>query len=167
MIKVVYKLVGMLTGLVAGALAGAIFKGVWKVAAHEDQAPKATDARRGWREVLVAAALQGAIFAMIRALTDRGTAEGTRKLTGVWPGEDGQEQTSGGRSPHAASLYIPNDPWCPGPLPCSRSGVSTPAAPGDDGLLTAQAPRRVVAAGGGTIGHSPFACVHARHLGLV
>ena len=91
MIKVLYKLVGMLTGLVAGALAGAIFKGVWKIAAHEDEAPKATDARRGWREVLIAAALQGAIFAMIRAVADRGTAEGTRKLTGVWPGEDGRE----------------------------------------------------------------------------
>jgi MFS family permease len=113
MIKVLYKLVGMLTGLVAlvgmltglvaGALAGAIFKGVWKIAAHEDQTPKATDARRGWREVLVAAALQGAIFAMIRAAADRGTAEGTRKLTGVWPGEDGQEETGEGRSPHAAS----------------------------------------------------------------
>jgi Protein of unknown function (DUF4235) len=106
MIKVLYKLVGMLTGLVAGALAGAIFKGVWKIAAHEDEAPKATDARRGWREVLVAAALQGAIFAMIRAVADRGTAEGTRKLTGVWPGEDGPEETGEGRSAHAASLYI-------------------------------------------------------------
>jgi Protein of unknown function (DUF4235) len=102
MIKVLYKLVGMLTGLVAGALAGAIFKGVWKVAAHEDEAPRATDARRGWREVLVAAALQGAIFAMIRAAADRGTAEGTRKLTGVWPGEDGSEDSGEDRSPRAA-----------------------------------------------------------------
>jgi len=100
--------------------------------------------------VLVAAALQGAIFAMIRAVADRGTAEGTRKLTGVWPGEEGREETGEGRSLHAASLYIPNGPWC-----------------GDDGLLTAQAPCRVAAAGGGTIGHIPFACVHARHPGLV
>jgi hypothetical protein len=110
----------------------------------------------------------GAIFAMIRAVADRGTAEGTRKLTGVWPGEDGQERTGEDRSPHAASLFIPNDPWCPGPRPGSHSGASTPpAVPGDDGLLTVQAPRRVAAAGGGTIGHIPFACVHARHPGLV
>ena len=92
MIKMLNKLAGMLFGLVAGMLAGAIFKGVWKMAAHEDEAPKATDARRGWREILAAAALQGAIFAVVKAAVNRGTAEGTRKLTGVWPGEDGQEE---------------------------------------------------------------------------
>jgi Protein of unknown function (DUF4235) len=97
MIKMLYKLVGMLFGLVAGMLAGAIFKGVWKIAAREDEAPKATDARRGWREVLAAAALQGAIFAVVKAVVDRGAAEGTRKLTGVWPGEDGQEEADEGR----------------------------------------------------------------------
>jgi Protein of unknown function (DUF4235) len=97
MIKMLYKLVGMLFGLVAGMLAGAIFKGVWKVAAREDEAPTATDARRGWREVLAAAALQGAIFAVVKAVVDRGAAEGTRKLTGVWPGEDGQEEADESR----------------------------------------------------------------------
>ena len=89
MIKMLYKLVGMLFGLVAGMLAGAIFKGVWKVAAREDEAPKATDARRGWREVLAAAALQGAIFAVVKAAVDRGAATGVEKVTGVWPGDEG------------------------------------------------------------------------------
>jgi hypothetical protein len=52
---------------------------------------KATDARRGWREILAAAALQGAIYALVKAVIGRGTAEGTRKLTGVWPGKDGPQ----------------------------------------------------------------------------
>jgi hypothetical protein len=34
--------------------------------------------------------LQGAIFAVIKAAVDRSAAAGTRKLTGVWPGEEGQ-----------------------------------------------------------------------------
>lgn len=89
MTKLLYKPVSILVGMLGGALAGAIFKRVWKVAAREDEAPKATDARRGWREVLLAAALQGAIFAVVTAAVDRGAAEGTRKLTGVWPGEEG------------------------------------------------------------------------------
>jgi hypothetical protein len=38
--------------------------------------------------VLTAAALQGAIFAVVQAAVDRGTAAGTRKLTGTWPGDD-------------------------------------------------------------------------------
>jgi hypothetical protein len=92
MIKFVYKPVSIVTGLVAGMLAGAIFKQVWKVAAGEDEAPTATDIRRGWPEVLTSAALQGAIFALVRATVDRATAEGTRKLTGVWPGDDSQPE---------------------------------------------------------------------------
>jgi hypothetical protein len=37
---------------------------------------------------LPAAALQGAVYALVKAVLSRGTAEGTRKLTGVWPGKD-------------------------------------------------------------------------------
>jgi hypothetical protein len=90
MIKLLYKPVGMVVSVLGGLLAGAIFKRVWKVTAREDDAPKATDAKRGWREILLAAAIQGAIFAVVKAAVDRGAAEGTRKLTGVWPGNEGQ-----------------------------------------------------------------------------
>jgi hypothetical protein len=41
------------------------------------------------------AALQGAIFALVKAVIDRGAAEGTRKVTGVWPGESGQPSGEG------------------------------------------------------------------------
>ncbi|MBV9449299.1 MAG: DUF4235 domain-containing protein [Streptosporangiaceae bacterium] len=93
MIKLLYKPVSILVSVLGGMLAGAIFKKVWKLAGHEDEAPKATDARRGWREVLLAAALQGAIFAVVKAAVDRGAAAGTWKLTGFWPG-DGTPETS-------------------------------------------------------------------------
>lgn len=90
MIKLLYKPVGMVVSVLGGLLAGAIFKRVWKVTAREDDAPKATDAKRGWREILLAAVIQGAIFAVVKAAVDRGAAEGTRKLTGVWPGNEDQ-----------------------------------------------------------------------------
>jgi hypothetical protein len=96
MIKLMYKPVGMLVSVLGGMLAGVIFKRVWKIAAREDDAPKATDARRGWREVLRAAAVQGAIFAVVKAAVDRAAAAGTRKLTGVWPGEEGQRSGEAG-----------------------------------------------------------------------
>ena len=95
MIKVLYKPVSMLVSVLGGVLAGAIFKRVWKIAAGEGDAPKATDAQRGWREILTAAALQGAIFALVKAAMDRAAAEGTRKLTGVWPGDEGQQSGEG------------------------------------------------------------------------
>jgi len=91
MIKLWYKPVSILVSVLGGVLAGAIFKRIWKIAAREDEAPKATDAQRGWREVLLAAGLQGAIYAVVKAAVDRGAAEGTRKLTGAWPGEEGRQ----------------------------------------------------------------------------
>jgi Protein of unknown function (DUF4235) len=91
MIKLLYRPVSILVSVLGGVLAGAIFKKIWKIAAREDEAPQATDAQRGWREVLLAAGVQGAIFAVVKAAVDRGAAEGTRKLTGVWPGEEGQQ----------------------------------------------------------------------------
>jgi len=92
MIKLLYKPIGLLLSVLGGILAGAIFKQIWKLAAHEDDAPKATDPRRSWREVLPAAALQGAVYSLVKAAVDRGAAEGTRKLSGVWSGENGQQQ---------------------------------------------------------------------------
>jgi hypothetical protein len=94
MLKVLYKPVSLAASVVAGVLAGALFKRLWKITAGEDEAPKATDADKGWGEVLVAAALQGAVFALIKAAVNRGTAEGTRKLTGVWPGKNGEQEAA-------------------------------------------------------------------------
>jgi hypothetical protein len=83
--KVAYKPVGLLLGIGAGAVAGLIFKEVWKLTSGDDDAPNATDEERGWGEILAAAALQGAIFAVVKALVDRGGATGVRKFTGKWP----------------------------------------------------------------------------------
>ena len=91
MMKLLYKPVSILVSVLGGVIAGVVFKRVWKLAAREEDAPKATDARRGWGEVLAAAALQGAVYAVVKAAVDRGAAEGTRKLTGFWPGENGEQ----------------------------------------------------------------------------
>jgi hypothetical protein len=85
-----YKLGGAGVSLLGGMLASVIFKQVWKLAAGEEEAPKSTDARRGWREVLVAATLQGAIFGLVTATVDRAAAHGAAKVTGAWPGEEDQ-----------------------------------------------------------------------------
>ena len=83
--KVALKPVNVLLGVAAGALAGLVFKQVWKLAAGEGDAPDAGDEDRQWGEILVAAALQGAIFAVTKAVVHRSGAIGVRKLTGSWP----------------------------------------------------------------------------------
>ncbi|MEJ8632281.1 MULTISPECIES: DUF4235 domain-containing protein [Streptomyces] len=84
--KIAYKPVGLLMGAVTGAVAGALFKQAWKLIGHDDDAPDATDADRQWKEVLVAAALQGAIYAAVKAAVDRSGATAVHRLTGTWPG---------------------------------------------------------------------------------
>jgi hypothetical protein len=58
MIKPLYKPAGMIANILGGLLAGAIKNGR-KIAAREDDAPTATDARRGRHEILLAAAIEG------------------------------------------------------------------------------------------------------------
>ena len=86
MITLMYKPVSILASVLGGVLAGIIVKRIWQLAVRE-----ATDARRGWQEVLPIAALQGAVFGLVKAAAGRGAAHGTRKLTGVWPRENGQQ----------------------------------------------------------------------------
>ncbi|MFE7712835.1 DUF4235 domain-containing protein [Streptomyces sp. NPDC057486] len=84
--EVAYKPVGLVLGALSGALASFVFKQVWKKVGHNDDAPDATDERRTWREVVLAATLQGAIFSAVKAIVDRGGATATKRLTGTWPG---------------------------------------------------------------------------------
>lgn len=88
MSKALYKPVGLLVGMVGGVLAGACFRWLWKLARHEDEAPKATQKYRTWTEVVAAAALQGAVFGAVQAFFDRAGATGFEKATGTWPGEE-------------------------------------------------------------------------------
>lgn len=83
---VAYKPVGFVLGAAGGAIASAAFREVWKVMESTGEAPDATDEERTWREILLAAALQGAIFAVVKAVVDRSGAVATRRLTGTWPG---------------------------------------------------------------------------------
>ncbi|WP_030194988.1 DUF4235 domain-containing protein [Streptomyces sp. NRRL S-87] len=84
--KLVYRPVGLGIGAVSGMVASALFKQLWPVFGRGDDAPDALDESRSWPEVLLAAGLQGVVFAVVRAGVDRAGAVGVRKLTGTWPG---------------------------------------------------------------------------------
>ena len=92
MSKMLYKALGLLAGVLGGMLASAIVKKVWELTPGHDEAPEAIDTRRNWGEILTAAALQGAIFAVIRAAVERATAASTEKLSGGQPGDEIKRQ---------------------------------------------------------------------------
>lgn len=82
-----YKPFGLAVSITGGLIASLLFKQVWKQVSDSDETPDATDADHGWREVLIAAAIQGAIFAVVKAVADRGGASAFQRLTGSWPGK--------------------------------------------------------------------------------
>jgi len=87
MAKALYTPVSLVFSVLGAVAAGAVFKQVWKRVSDEEEAPKALESEYGWKEILPAAALQGAVFALVKAVMQRGGARGFERLTGVWPGD--------------------------------------------------------------------------------
>jgi predicted metal-dependent enzyme (double-stranded beta helix superfamily) len=85
--KLAYRPVGLAGGILAGLVSGAVFKQVWKFVAKEDDAPSALQSEYRMREVVLAAAIQGALFAATKAAVDRAGARAFTKMTGAWPGD--------------------------------------------------------------------------------
>jgi hypothetical protein len=84
--KLLYKPFGIILGILAGLIGRQIFNFAWgKI--DEQEPPEATTEYAPWAKVVGAAALQGAIFAGVRAAVNRSGAKGFAHLTGVWPGE--------------------------------------------------------------------------------
>lgn len=91
MMKFVYRPFGLAVSVLGGILAGHLFKRAWRLIAREEDAPDAKDKERGWGEIVLAAALQGAVFGGVKAVIDRAGASSFAKVTGVWPGKDADE----------------------------------------------------------------------------
>ena len=85
--KVAYRPFGLGAGLISASIAGAIFKQIWRRVSGADDAPSAMQSEYRLREIVLAAIIQGAIFAAVKVLVDRGGARVFEKLTGAWPGD--------------------------------------------------------------------------------
>ena len=85
--KLAYRPIGLIGGILAGTLSGIVFKQIWKQVSDEDDAPNALQSEHSMKEVVLAAAIQGAIFAATKAAIDRAGARGFKQLTGAWPGD--------------------------------------------------------------------------------
>jgi len=84
-VKLLYKPLSLIVSVLGGVLAGAIFKKVWTVVTGEEKAPEAISPQHSTKEVLLAAAVQGAIFAAVKAAVERAGAKGFKKITGMEP----------------------------------------------------------------------------------
>jgi hypothetical protein len=80
-----FQVVTLLSGVVGGALAGVVFNRIWRAVSGAEQAPEPAALDHSFREVLVAGALQGAVFGLVKAAVGRLTAKGYQRFTGNDP----------------------------------------------------------------------------------
>ena len=79
--KAMYKPMSLATSVLGGIAAGAVFGQIWKRISDDESAPDPKDLERSNTEVLVAAALQGLVFGLVRAAVDRAGARGYRAVS--------------------------------------------------------------------------------------
>lgn len=86
--KLLYRPVGLVSSVAGGIVAGQLFKQAYKRVGpgDGDHAPTALEARYPVGQVVAAAAIQGAVFAAVKAAVDRGGARAFQRWTGEWPG---------------------------------------------------------------------------------
>src|SRR3954447_13112073 len=83
----IYKPFGIIFGLIAGQFSKKLFDVIW-ARFDDEEAPKPTTREADWPKILAAAAMQGVVFKLVRAVVDREMASGFAYLTGSWPGEE-------------------------------------------------------------------------------
>lgn len=87
MIAVLYKPWSLLFGVLGGLLASRLFTALW-TAVTKQEVPEATARDTSWGALLPAAALEGAVYAGVKAAARRSSAQAFALTTGVWPGDE-------------------------------------------------------------------------------
>jgi hypothetical protein len=82
----IYKPIAIVLGLIGGILGRQAFNQIWQ-RVDDEEPPEPTTRDSSLRRVIFAVALQGMVFAVVKALIQRGGARTWNHFLGVWPGE--------------------------------------------------------------------------------
>jgi uncharacterized protein DUF4235 len=77
-------------GIIAGLVGRKLFDQVWGLI-DDEEPPDGSVHRISWRKLIIATAIQGAIFRATKAAFDRWARTGFLRLTGSWPGDEEPE----------------------------------------------------------------------------
>jgi hypothetical protein len=88
--KLIYAPVAVVLGLGAAKAADAAFDRAWE-RSHGTKVPGPRTEEATWGQVLGAAALEAATYAVTVAVAQRAGAKAFRYLTGYWPGDKAPE----------------------------------------------------------------------------
>jgi Protein of unknown function (DUF4235) len=90
--KIIFTPVSIVLGLIAGIVGQKIFEKLWGLV--DDQEPPSPEHREfSWPKLIGALLIEGAIFRLVKGLTDHGARRTFAKATGTWPGEEAPERS--------------------------------------------------------------------------
>ncbi|MFL5872330.1 MAG: DUF4235 domain-containing protein [Solirubrobacterales bacterium] len=85
--KIVFTPISIVLGLIAGLIGQKIFEKIWGLV--DDQEPPSPEHREfSWPKLIAALLVEGAIFRLVKGLTDHGARRTFANVTGAWPGEE-------------------------------------------------------------------------------
>ena len=84
--KFLFLPIGIGSGLAAGFFGKKIFEQVWGLI-DEEEPPDSKYRDITWGRLLLAGAIQGAIFRAVKEATDHASRRAFYRTTGAWPGE--------------------------------------------------------------------------------
>ncbi len=88
--KLVFTPVSVIAGVLAGLAGKKIFERLWGLI--DDEEPPSPEHREfSWPKLIAALLIEGAIFRLVKGLTDHGARRAFAKSTGTWPGEERPE----------------------------------------------------------------------------
>jgi xanthosine utilization system XapX-like protein len=82
----IYKPIGIILGILGGLVGRQVFNQVWQ-RIDDEEPPEPTTRDTSIPRVLMAVALQGAIFSIVKMFIQRGGARTWHHFLGIWPGE--------------------------------------------------------------------------------
>jgi hypothetical protein len=90
-VKFIFTPFSIILGLIAGMVGQKIFEKIWSLV-DDEEAPSPQHREFSWPKLIIALVVEGAIFRLVKGLTDHGARTAFAKTTGSWPGEEAPEQ---------------------------------------------------------------------------
>jgi hypothetical protein len=84
--RLLFTPISVIAGMLAGLVGTKIFERLWALI-DEEEPPSPEYREFSWPKLVAALLLEGAIFRLVKGLTDHGARRIFAKGTGSWPGE--------------------------------------------------------------------------------
>ena len=85
--KFLFMPFSILAGLIAGFMSKKIFDGIWQLF-NDEEAPEPEHRQISLVKLIMALAIEGAVFRAVRGLVDHSARRSFHRVTGSWPGDE-------------------------------------------------------------------------------